>query len=457
MNDKLFHLTRARLTGYYVAVMALILNFGGIAFDRAITGARWHALHRELESVAGTLHDGLEPNLDRPGEIEPSARELIPDLCIVGEICAREKTSRRVLGTVQQEGYYARFLTRSGRLVATVGRQPDALPWLGGDEVWQTLQDRRGRRYHHFSLLLHTADHQPWGYLQVGRSLDEFDENLATTRRLLLIGLPVTMLFITGASWWLAGLAMRPVYRSYLQIRQFTGDVAHELRTPLAALRATVESALESDRPTDSEARNTLETIERQNDRLIQLVQDLLLLSRVDLQTRPLKNQPVNLNTLVADIADEFEALAIAAGLQLRTEVAAERSIVIAGDEEQMYRLVANLVTNAIRYTPEGGVITLRSLAGSEQAVIEVEDTGIGIPAEEFGRIFDRFYRVESDRSRHTGGAGLGLAIAKAIASAHRGTISVKSEPGRGSLFLVHFPLSRSIGPASDRLDPGMR
>ncbi|UBF30281.1 cell wall metabolism sensor histidine kinase WalK (plasmid) [Kovacikia minuta CCNUW1] len=439
-KSKLFHLTRLRLTGCYVGVMATILSLGGIAFYGMMAQAHWHALHQELESVAGTLHDGLEPNLKQPGKIEPSIQQLVPGLCLTGTTCAETK-QRHVLGTVQQEGYYARFLTQSGQLVATVGYQPEQLPFIGGDNLWQTLKDPHGQRYHHISLLLKTANSQPWGYLQVGRSLKEFDNHLATTGWLLLIGLPLVMLLITGASWWLAGLAMQPVYQSYQQIQQFTADAAHELRTPLAATKATVESTLEIEPLTVAEAKSTLFTIERQNNRLIQLVQDLLLLSRMDLQVLSLKVQPVKLNTLITDVVDEFEALAIAAGLSLMTEVLSHQPVTVFGDEDQLYRLVANLVTNAIQYTCKGGKITIRLNKDEKHALLQVQDTGIGIPEAEQTRIFDRFYRVNSDRSRAQGGSGLGLAIAQAIAQTHQGYIFVQSVSGNGSIFTLQLPL----------------
>lgn len=439
-QSKLFHLTRLRLTSCYVGVMAAILSLGGIAFYGMMAQTHWHALHQELESIAGTLHDGLEPNLKQPGTIEPSAQQLVPGLCLRGAVCVDETEQRHVLGAVQQEGYYARFLTRSGQLVATVGHQPDNLPFIRGDDLWQTLKDQNGQQYHHISLLLKTANGQPWGYLQVGRSLQEFDHHLATTRWLLLIGLPGVMLLVTGASWWLAGLAMRPVYQSYRQIQQFTADAAHELRTPLAATKATVESTLEIEPLTVSEAKDTLQTIERQNNRLIQLVQDLLLLSRMDLQVLPLKLQAVQLNTLITDVVDEFESLAIASGLRLETEVLARQPVTVLGDEEQLYRSVANLVTNAIQYTPKGGSITIRLSKDEKYAFIQVQDTGIGIPEAEQSRIFDRFYRVNSDRARTTGGSGLGLAIAHAIAHAHNSHIHVQSVLGNGSIFTLQLP-----------------
>lgn len=446
-KSKLFNLTRWRLAGWYTGVMGVILSLCGVAFYQMMAQAHWQALHQELESIAGTLHDGLEPVLQQPGRLEPRAEQLLPGLCLAGaENCSwsSETAGRHVLGAVQQESYYVRFLDQSGRLVATVGQQPHGLPSSNGSE-WQTLQDHRGDRYHQISLLLKTANHSPWGFMQVGRSLREFDNHLANTRFMLLLGLPVTLLLVGGASWWLAGLTMRPVYQSYEQIQQFTADVAHELRTPLAAARAAVESALETDL-SRLEARSTLQAVERQNSRLSQLVQDLLLLSRMDLQGPIYKPQLCCLNVLIADLVDEFEALAIAAEVLLTADIRVPDSLSVSGDEEQLYRLLANLVTNAIQYTPKGGKVSILLDRDQSHAVIQVQDSGIGIPEEEQSRIFDRFYRVNRDRSRYTGGSGLGLAIALAIAQSHHGSIQVKSQSAPqagppGSTFTVLLPL----------------
>lgn len=233
---------------------------------------------------------------------------------------------------------------------------------------------------------------------------------------------------------------MQPVYQSYQKIQQFTADAAHELRTPLAAMRATLESVLEMQQLPEAESRPVLHTLDRQNARLSQLVQDLLLLSRMDLQRSSVIQQKCCLNDLMDDVVEEFAALAIAADVLL---VADARSPIlsIAGGEEQLYRLLANLVTNAIQYTPPGGKVKLTLAQIDHEAVIQVQDTGIGIAAAEQLRIFDRFYRVNSDRSRQTGGAGLGLAIAQAIAQAHQGKIQVQSDAGKGSVFSVHLPL----------------
>jgi signal transduction histidine kinase len=145
----------------------------------------------------------------------------------------------------------------------------------------------------------------------------------------------------------------------------------------------------------------------------------------------------------VNDLVEEFSALALASNISLTADSQINTPITVLGSEEQLYRLVANLITNAIQYTSSGGKVIVHLKRDDHHALIQVEDTGIGIPPKEQVRIFDRFYRVNSDRSRHTGGAGLGLAIAQAIAQAHQGNIQVKSELGKGSIFTVQLPLRR--------------
>jgi signal transduction histidine kinase len=174
-------------------------------------------------------------------------------------------------------------------------------------------------------------------------------------------------------------------------------------------------------------------------------VQDLLLLSRMDAQGQPSQFHRCCLNTLIKDVADEFEALAIAANLTLTLEMRVCETLWVFGDEEQLYRIVANLVSNAIQYTPQKGKVTIRLDRDDRHALIQVQDTGIGIAPQVQGRIFERFYRVNSDRSRATGGSGLGLAIAIAIAQAHQGNIQVQSQLAQGSIFTVKLPIGRIL------------
>ncbi|HEY9828117.1 MAG TPA: two-component system sensor histidine kinase RppB, partial [Stenomitos sp.] len=304
-----------------------------------------------------------------------------------------------------------------------------------------------GVRYQQYSLLLKNYQHLPWGYMQVGRSLKEFDDHLAFLRLTMLSGLPIAMLLIATASWSLAGLAMKPIYHSYQKMQQFTADAAHELRTPLAAIRAIVESTRDVAPLTEAEAKEALTGVYRQNQRLVHLAQDLLLLSRLEASnetsdtSKPTAQQLCCLNDLILDVVESLSVLEIAASIQLTTQIQVSESLYVGGDESQLVQLISNLVTNALQYTPAGGKVKVLLFKEEQDALIQVQDTGIGIGIKEQRHIFDRFYRVNRDRSRYTGGAGLGLSIVKAIVQAHQGSIQLYSELGKGSTFSLRLPL----------------
>ncbi len=448
-QNKLFSLTRWRLAGWYAGVMGIILVLGGLGLYQAIAHAHWKTLDRELEAVAGTLHDSLEPVPKQHGSIEQLIQQLTSDNCLTQTNCLTETATsvqatspqekRHILGVLHQGDYYLRLLDRSGQ-TAALGFQPEGLPLTPGHERWQVLKDVQGNRYHQISLVLHTQDNLLWGYMQVGRSLNEVDNYLAAVKWTLFLGLPLAMIFVGGSSWWLAGLAMQPIYRSYHQMQQFTADAAHELRTPLAATQSTVESALRLNALPEPEARDILQAVTRQNVRLSQLVVDLLLLSRMDQQELKGQRRPCCINDLVNDLEEELAALAIAADVKFTARVQVQKQVYVLGDEEQLYRLFSNLIANAIQYTPAGGQVTVNLAHSDRYAVIQIQDTGIGIAPKDQTRIFNRFYRVNSDRSRQSGGAGLGLPIALAITQAHHSSIQVQSQPGKGSTFTVRLP-----------------
>jgi signal transduction histidine kinase len=455
-QNKLFNRTRWQLALSYAAVMGLILSLLGFGVYRAIAHAHWIAIDRELESVAGTLHDSLEIKLQQPGRLEPIVNELLPNLHVIGVDGIKKKLpNRHILSALNQSYYYIRLFDNSGNLIATAGAYPETLPPTFNSKHWQTIADSQGNIYHQISVSLHTNMQQNWGYFQVGRSLQDFNTYLNTVKLILKLGLPTALTLVGFSSWWVAGLAMKPIYSSYRQIQQFTADAAHEWRTPLAASQATVESALLMPQLDEKEAREILRTVDRQNRRLTQLVVDLLLLARMDSQAKSVSEarpyggcaneedrpQLCSLNDLVSDLVEELAALAIASQVALTSEMRVQQQLNVVGDADRLYRLVTNLIVNAIQYTPAGGTITVILDCSHQEAIIQVQDTGIGMAAADLARIFDRFYRVNSDRSRHTGGSGLGLAIASAIARAHRGSLSARSELGSGSTFLLRLPL----------------
>jgi two-component Ni(II)/redox sensor kinase NrsS len=233
---------------------------------------------------------------------------------------------------------------------------------------------------------------------------------------------------------------MQPIYQSYQQQQQFTANAAHELRSPLASLLATVEAILRIPQSNQQDIQIMLYTVERQGRRLSHLIADLLLLTSLEQNSSSKPFQPCCLNDLVSDLTEEFLELATAADINLTCQITT-CEIYALGNESQLYRLVSNLIANAIQYTPRGGYVTVSLVRGDYTAVIAVKDTGIGIEFADQERIFERFYRVDGDRSRKTGGTGLGLAIAVAIAQKHQAHLKVESQVGIGSIFTLEVKI----------------
>lgn len=221
------------------------------------------------------------------------------------------------------------------------------------------------------------------------------------------------------------------------QMRRFAADAAHELRTPLAALKGSMEVALRSER-TPEAYRGVLASNLEDAERLIRLAEDLLLLSRA---TAGLEGprQPVDLEPILLEAFDLGVRLGQEAGVTVRVKELA--SLTVRGEEVALRRAVINLVENAVKYTPAGGSVELSLTRVNGAAVITVADTGIGLDPADAERIFDPFVRLDAARARETGGAGLGLAIARSIVTAHAGAIAVQSVPGSGSRFTIRLPL----------------
>jgi two-component system phosphate regulon sensor histidine kinase PhoR len=223
--------------------------------------------------------------------------------------------------------------------------------------------------------------------------------------------------------------------------RDFVANVSHELRTPLTVVNGFLETLLDAEPPLDEMRQRHLRLMHEQATRMSRLVEDLLMLSRLEAGETPLAEEDIDVAALVAEL--EAEARTLSAG---RHEiVAGAEAIRLRGSRDELRSAFGNLVSNAIRYTPSGGRVALSWRAQDEGAVFEVEDSGIGIAAEHLPRLTERFYRVDRSRSRETGGTGLGLAIVKHVLMRHQGRLLVDSEVGRGSSFRAWLPGSRLL------------
>lgn len=229
----------------------------------------------------------------------------------------------------------------------------------------------------------------------------------------------------------------------HAQITRFTADASHELRSPLAAMRAAVEITLGQPREA-REYRDVLASLGEQCERLTALVNGLLLLARVDAGEVAVRREAVDLAALAADVAETYEPLAEERGVNLIADTASP--VPVLGDASRLRQLVTNLVDNAIKFTPAGGTVTLRVERDGTRARLVVKDTGEGIAAGHLPHIFERFYQANPARS--SGGSGLGLSICRWIAGAHGGTIEAKSGEGRGTTFVVVLPVAEVISPA---------
>jgi two-component system phosphate regulon sensor histidine kinase PhoR len=222
--------------------------------------------------------------------------------------------------------------------------------------------------------------------------------------------------------------------------REFVSNVSHELKTPLTAIQAYTETLLSGALEEPQHSRQFVERIEEHADRLHALILDLLRLARLESATDIFDVQAIPLREAVEFCLDEHRPVAQAKNISIEVDAQAE-GLRVNADDEGLHTILSNLVDNAIKYTPAGGRVVVRWRAEGATAVVQVEDTGTGIPEEHQARIFERFYRVDKARSRELGGTGLGLSIVKHLTNVFGGTVEVRSQPGRGSVFTVRLPL----------------
>jgi two-component system OmpR family sensor kinase len=220
------------------------------------------------------------------------------------------------------------------------------------------------------------------------------------------------------------------------RLRRFVADASHELRTPLAAVRAYAELFERGAARRPADLARSMAGISRESERMSLLVDDLLLLARLD-EGRPLERERVELDGLVRDAVDTARAVEPEREITLTTE-----PVEVVGDAHRLRQVVDNLLANARSHTPAGTPVSV-DVAGSDGlAVIEVADEGPGISADDAGRVFERFYRADKSRARAQGGVGLGLSIVAAVADAHGGSASVESVSGQGATFRIELPLA---------------
>jgi heavy metal sensor kinase len=460
---------RARLAASYTALVALLLA--------VLSVVSYRVLARQLDQDATTrlteLTDGLHGYLRVGGDLPTLAFDANdPDQATFIHEATR---------------YYQIYDAETGQLIVqSAGFEPLGLHFTPA-EIRALRQQPRpfdisteyGRFRISTSVLSRGTAHAV--LLQVGLSLGTMDGALRRYLDLLRWRLPVALVVAAVAAYWLAGVALAPLSRladaasaidvnslghrvpvrgtkdelddvarafngtlarlerAVTEMRQFSAALAHELRTPLAALRGEIELALRGTRPDGPQARTLVSQLE-EIDKLHRLIDQILTMARAESGQIPLTFAPLDLPRLGAEILGELEPLAEIRGIALRSDL--ERAIVIDGDAGWLQRLMLNLLDNALKFTSAGGRVTLRVRRDRDAARLEVGDTGIGMSPDVLARLFEPFFRADPARSSTVDGAGLGLSLVKWIVDAHDGRIAVTSRPGEGSAFTVWLPLT---------------
>lgn len=266
---------------------------------------------------------------------------------------------------------------------------------------------------------------------------EDFQSTILMVNGVLLIAAAIL-------SYGLAGLTLRPIRSAYQRQRQFLGDASHELRTPLSILQTGLEGQLRRNKDTreDRVIKSHLEEV----DRMTGLVEDLLQLSYFSERNINMPNkEEVALAPLLRETVERLMELAAKNGVRIDCSIDADTDAIILGDRQMLSRTVTNIIKNAICYNVPGGSVDVHLLEEPSRAIIEVEDTGVGMNAEDLAHVFDRFYRAEKSRSRGTGGSGLGLSIAYAVIRAHGGEIDIQSIPDKGTNVVITLPTLRTI------------
>jgi heavy metal sensor kinase len=384
--------------------------------------------------------------------------------------------------------YYQVYDAETGRLlVESGGFAPLALQLTAGEV--QAFRAEPGPfdiateygRLRIFNSVRTVADRRAY-LLQVGVSLAPMDAALARYRDLLLWRVPVSLLVAVLASWWLSGFALLPLSRVAVaaheinvqtlerrlpvrgvgdeldqvvgafngtlarlehavgEMRQFSAALAHELRTPLAALRGEIELASRAAGASPARQDGFASQME-EIDRLTRLIDHILTLARAESGQIRLTHVPVNLTDLAASLVEQLEPVAAAKAIELRSEPS--DAVIVDGDASWLQRLLLNLVDNALKFTNEKGRVVVRVIRECDDARIEVQDTGVGLSPADAQQVFERFFRADPARSSSTEGAGLGLSLVQWIAAQHRGTVTVQSRLGEGSTFTVTLPIRR--------------
>jgi len=454
---------RLRLTVLYMlAALALIVLIGGGAYW--LVGSYFRTT-TDLALQHRMAHEFMRLGARTPPELIAADRawysnrgQLLPDQPVTALSAASasddhgdgEHQSDDLVGEEAFDGelaaIYMLSLTADGAQVIAPGTSAPAIApnrsaianaQARGSDI-RTDYTSTGTRVRLLTYRIQTAD--GLAMLQMGRTLADQDRVL----RKLLIGLlglgGASVLLLSASSWWLAGRSLRPVQQSWERQQTFVANASHELRTPLTLMRASTEVALRGLPQQDADRRELLDDVLYETDHMSKLLEELLLLSRLDAGRLNVERRPIAVPDLLVDVQRQVGRLADERGVRL---CAGAVSGVALADPTHLRQVLLIVIDNALRHTPKGGEVKIEAQARGRQLVIVVSDTGEGIALAHLPHVFERFYRADSARS--SSGSGLGLSIAKSLIEAQHGQIAIASELGKGTRVTVTLPHAEAL------------
>lgn len=474
---------RTKLTFWYVTLLTASLLAFGAVFSYTLSKIFIDRVDEQIGSVADMMAHTV---------IQPSGKLLLPgDFDVILERFFGIRIAGNFVQVIDMDGNVAARSSNLGSAYLPLSQDTyeHALNGVTTFEVYRNFGRYPVRLVTKPISLKHKG---VVAIVQVGASLQSMEEVLGSLFYIFGFGLAGSVIIAAAGGWFLARKALKPVQelrnaaqrigaenlnerinvavkndeigrlaatmnemiarleKSFLQIKQFTADASHELKTPLTILKGEMEIALRI--KNDPEAmRDALKSSLEEIDRMSYIVRNLLDLARIDVEKTGMKvaasMQEVALDRALTERVDHFRRFALDRGVNMA--ILRNDPVAVLGDPVRISQMLFNLIDNALKYTPRGGTVELSVEAEDKLAVIKVRDTGIGISKEDLPYIFDRFYRVDKARSREglaegmaAGGAGLGLSICREIAESLKGAIEAQSEPGMGATFIVRLPLA---------------
>jgi heavy metal sensor kinase len=454
---------RIRLTAWYFLVLCIAFGaFSLLAFFE----------------VRGSIHSAVDEGLsDRAAEIQELLEQHLPGEQVKRELTAGTKVRGEddILQLADTRGEWSYSSASAVRYGLTFPSQKNS-----GEKFKCSTIYSKGMPLRILTGQIHASD-QVYD-VQIAAPMEDFYGAVNRFRFVLLFSVPVLLLVASTGGYWLSRKAVAPVAeiaraaqliserelsrrlpnlqtgdelqslsetlnemfgrleRAFKRVTQFTADASHELRTPVALMRTRTEVALRKQR-SEADYRETLLRIHQELERTSALIENLMTLARGDSGTELLQVAPTNLNEILLEISEPARLLAEGKSIQYDQRLP-ETPVCVSGNPPSLRRLFLILIDNAVKYTSREGRISVVLDARDGAAVTEVRDTGVGIAPTDIPHIFERFYRADESRSRESGGAGLGLSIAKWITEAHQGKISVVSKVGEGAVFRVQIPLA---------------